>query len=113
MRTVLLIVSVVAVVATARLRSLSHRKLLRRRLHSQVVPSQYLVVLHDDVVDVQGAVDKLSQLSECSNVLFVYNITIKGFAVANCSETNLSLLLNDQIVQYAVEVRLSIKKVAA
>ena len=104
MRTLLLIVTVVLIIlSTARLR-LPHQKLLSRRLNSLVVPDQYLVVLRDDIADVQDTVDKLVELSPCSNVIFVYQITIKGFALADCSEDDLALLLTDPAVQYAVEV---------
>ena len=105
MRNLLLIVTVViTLLSAARLCSPSHRKLVRRRLNALVVPDQYLVVLQDDIVDVQGTVDRLVALSACSNVLFVYQITIKGFALADCSENDLAVLLSDPAVQYAVEV---------
>lgn len=82
-----------------------HRKLQRRRVEStQIVPNQYLVVLHDDVMDVQETVDRLMQESPCSqNVAFVYEITIKGFALMDCSESDLAILLDAPEVLFAVE----------
>jgi len=78
---------------------------LQRRVEStRVVPNQYLVVFDDDVMDVQAMVDRLMQYSPCSqNVAFVYEITIKGFALTDCSESDLALLLDDPAVKFAVE----------
>jgi len=79
---------------------LVHRKLRRDLANTKVVPGQYLIILEDDVADVPETVEDIMESSEC-NLLFVYQITLKGFALSECSEANLAPILDHPAVQHA------------
>jgi hypothetical protein len=78
-----------------------HKKLLR--MGSDIVDNQYLVVFKSDIFDVDAKANELVRSTRC-DVKFTYNITIKGFAVGNCAQDDLHLILDDDKIELAIEV---------
>jgi hypothetical protein len=90
-----------------------HHKLVRRAQEVRVAPNRYLVVLTGDGIVVQDDVPSNRShalvdryVPHCGTVSCAYETLLRGFALDGCSEEELSPLLDDSTVLYAVEVRM-------
>jgi hypothetical protein len=93
--------------ASARMGSLSHRKLLDAPEDAVVVPNQYIVVFKDSVEDAKGKVNALLKQNRGkgnASIKYEYESAIKGMALTKVPPGLLKQLLDAPEVEYVEEV---------